>query len=271
MIVAGISALANTDHPAMKPSPDEALQILKEGNGRFMKGESQHPNSTKERLILAGKENQGDYAIATVVTCSDSRVPVERVFDAGVMDIFVIRIAGNVCDIDEVGSIEYGLAHVHTPVLVILGHTQCGAVTAVCNMLEGKAGPLEKNIPPLIDNIFPAARKTMQANPTLHGSPLIEAAVEQNVYQGIEDLFKKSLDTRELVNQGKVKVLGAIYDVGTGEIRWLDEKKPLEILKQIESDSSRPAEKPNTHAPSPTAKVGQPAPHLAPAPLTAKH
>ena len=95
-----------------------------------------------ERLIQAGKESQGDHAYATVITCSDSRVPVERVFDAGVMDIFVIRVAGNVCDVDEVGSIEYGLAHVHTPVLVVLGHTQCGAVTAVTKKVSRESNVL---------------------------------------------------------------------------------------------------------------------------------
>jgi len=88
-----------------------------------VEGKSNYPHTDAARLIQAGKENQGDHAYATVITCSDSRVPVEHIFDAGIMDIFVIRVAGNVCDVDEIGSIEYGLAHVHTPVLVVLGHT----------------------------------------------------------------------------------------------------------------------------------------------------
>lgn len=99
-----------------------------------------------------------------MITCSDSRVPVELVFDAGVMDIFVVRVAGNVCDTDEVGSIEYGLAHVNTPVLVVLGHTQCGAVTAVTHAVQGKGHALELNIPPLVDNIEPAVKRAMVTN-----------------------------------------------------------------------------------------------------------
>ena len=100
------------------------------GNIRFVEGKSQHPHTDSARLIQAGKENQANHAYATVITCSDSRVPVERIFDAGIMDTFVIRVAGNVIDTDEAGSIEYGLAHVNTPVLVVLGHTQCGAILA---------------------------------------------------------------------------------------------------------------------------------------------
>ena len=121
-----------SEQSANKPSPNEILQMLKKGNERFYTGKATYPNTNAARLAQAGTENQGDHAYATVITCSDSRVPVELIFDAGVMDIFVIRVAGNVCDTDEVGSIEYGLAHVHTPILVVLGHTQCGAVTAVC-------------------------------------------------------------------------------------------------------------------------------------------
>jgi len=108
LMLAGVSNV----QAGSKPSPDEAIALLQAGNARFVAGTSEHPHTDAARLIQAGKENQGDHAYATVITCSDSRVPVERVFDAGVMDLFIIRVAGNVCDTDEVGSIEYGLAHV---------------------------------------------------------------------------------------------------------------------------------------------------------------
>ena len=90
---------------AAKPIPDSALNLLKQGNQRFVAGKSIHPNTTVARINQAGRENQGDHAYATVITCSDSRVPVERIFDAGVMDLFVVRVAGNVVDTDEAGSI----------------------------------------------------------------------------------------------------------------------------------------------------------------------
>ena len=222
-----------------KPSPNDAIAILKAGNKRFVEGMSEHPHTDSARLIQAGKENQGDHAYATVITCSDSRVPVEYIFDAGVMDIFVIRVAGNVCDVDEIGSIEYGLAHVHTPVLVVLGHTQCGAVTAVTHALHGKGHTLERNIPPLVDNIEPAVRRAMNNHPDLHGEEIIRHAIEENVWQGIEDLFMNSPSTRDLVNSGAVKVVGAIYDVSTGNIDWLPELRVSDILVKVEAKPER--------------------------------
>ncbi|MBE0665669.1 MAG: carbonic anhydrase, partial [Candidatus Aminicenantes bacterium] len=121
---------------SQKTTPDKAIAILKEGNVRFVSGKATHPHTGAERLAQAGKESQADHAYATVISCSDSRVPVELLFDAGIMDIFVVRVAGNVMDVDEAGSIEYGLVHVNTPVLVVLGHTQCGAVTAVTQVVQ---------------------------------------------------------------------------------------------------------------------------------------
>ncbi len=222
-----------------KPSPDAAITLLKDGNVRFVAGQSEHPHSNVARIEQAGKEDQGDHAYATVITCSDSRVPVERIFDAGVMDIFVIRVAGNVCDTDEVGSIEYGLAHVRTPVLVVLGHTQCGAVKAVTHAVHGTGHALERNIPPLVDNIQPAVRRAMQSHSNTQGDDIIPYAIEENVWQGIEDLLMASPATRELIKSGKAKVVGAIYDVGTGVVNWLPEQKTSAILSKVESNPAR--------------------------------
>jgi len=222
-----------------KPSPDEVIKMLKAGNQRFVGGKSSHPHMNAARLVLAGKENQGDHAYATVITCSDSRVPVELLFDAGIMDIFVIRIAGNVCDTDEVGSIEYGLAHVHTPVLVVLGHTQCGAVTAVTHAIHGKGHALERNIPPLVDNIEYAVHKAMRLHPDVKGDDIIPHAIEENVWEGIRSLFMRSPSTRELVKAGKTKVVGAIYDVSTGKINWLPQEKVSEILNKTDRHPRR--------------------------------
>jgi carbonic anhydrase len=123
-------AFSCSSDSTVERTPEAALKALRQGNERFAAGEAVHPRTDAARLAQAGTESQGDHAYATVLACSDSRVPVERLFDAGVMDIFVVRVAGNVVQGDEAGSIEYGLAHVKTPVLVVLGHTQCGAVTA---------------------------------------------------------------------------------------------------------------------------------------------
>jgi carbonic anhydrase len=240
--IAAVLLLTLLAHPALASkgvTPDQAIKKLKVGNQRFVAETPQHPHTSLARMIQAGKENQGDHAYATLITCSDSRIPLERIFDAGVMDLFVIRVAGNVVDTDEAGSIEYGLAHVNTPVLVVLGHTQCGAVTAVTNAVQGHGHPLEINIPPLVDNIQPAVERAMSMYPNLKGKAIIPAGIEENVWQGIEDLFMESPATRNLVNSGKAKVVGAIYDVATGTVQWLPESKVGNILTNVESNPRR--------------------------------
>lgn len=241
-ILIGILAcsMAPASEPAQaKPGPDEALEILKAGNERFISGRSEHPHADLARIKLAGSASQADHAYATVLTCSDSRIPIERIFDAGVMDLFVIRVAGNVCNTDEIGSIEYGLAHVKTPVLVILGHTQCGAVTAVAQHLQGKGHALERNIPPLVKSIEPAVRRVLRDNAGLESGLLISKGIEENVWSGIENLFLASPAVRELAAQDKVKVVGGIYDVGTGRVAWLPENKVHRLLGRVEADPNR--------------------------------
>jgi carbonic anhydrase len=225
-----------------KATTDEILQMLKDGNERFSVGKSAYLHCDPTRIGLAGRSDQGNYAYVTVLSCSDSRVPVELIFDAGIMDLFVVRVAGNVCDTDEIGSIEYGLAHVKTPLLVILGHTRCGAVTAVSQAVEGHGHKLERNIPPLVDNIIPAVKRAMDQHKDVHGEAIVPFAIEENVWQGVEDLFMKSPAVRDLVNAGKVRVVGAIYDLGTGKVNWLPEAKIRETLERVEASPDRETE-----------------------------
>ncbi|OPZ22653.1 MAG: Carbonic anhydrase [candidate division BRC1 bacterium ADurb.BinA364] len=239
LVLIGAAAASETESAKQKPSPDEAIALLKTGNWRFANSRPQRPRLDTARLRQAGTESQADHAFATVVACSDSRVPVEAIFDAGIMDIFVIRIAGNVCDTDEIGSIEYGLAHVKTPALVILGHTQCGAVTAVTQAIQGRGHALERNIPALVDNIQPAVRRAMASHPELEGDEVIPLAIEENIWQGLEDLFMASPAARELVRSGAVKAVGAMYDVGTGIVQWMPESKSAAVLEAVELNPNR--------------------------------
>ena len=231
LLVAGPASGSDRDTIATAPkmSPETALAALRDGNNRFRTGLATHPHTGFARLAQAGAESQSEHAIATVLSCSDSRVPVERLFDAGVMDLFVIRVAGNISGRTEVGSIEYGLAHVRTPLLVVLGHTQCGAVTAATEAARGTILELETNIPPLLDNIAPAVDRVLVAGP----DDAVERAIVENVWQSIDDLFRTSPAIRALVKSGRVKVVGAIYNVGTGEVTWLPEERPVEILAAV--------------------------------------
>ena len=134
------------------------------------------------------------------------------------------------------------MAHVRTPVLVVLGHTQCGAVTAVTHALEGKGHQLERNIPPLVDNIIPAVKRAMHQHKDAHGDQVIPLAIEENVWQSIEDLFMRSPASREIVKSGQAKVIGAIYDVGTGAVTWLPLEKTDEILQRVEASQKKETE-----------------------------
>ncbi|MCA9730151.1 MAG: carbonic anhydrase, partial [Candidatus Eisenbacteria bacterium] len=140
-------------------TPDQALEALKAGNDRFVTGTSLFPHLDRKRRYETAK---GQTPFVTVIGCSDSRVPIEALFDQGIGDVFVIRVAGNVCDTDEIGSIEYGVDHLGTPLMVVLGHESCGAVTAVVKDAE-----IHGSIPKLVDNIGPAVATARKFHPSL--------------------------------------------------------------------------------------------------------
>lgn len=197
--------------PGPGVSPDTAVKMLKEGNARFVAGKPQHPHQNQERRTLTATKGQTPFA--TILSCSDSRVPVEQIFDQGVGDIFVVRVAGNVAGVDEIASMEYGGEHLQTPVLVVLGHTHCGAVTAVV-----QGAQLHGSLPALAAKIKPAVAKTRAAHPQLQDGPLVAAAIKANVRQAMADLLAQSPIITGLVKAGKLKVVGAIYDLKSGKV-----------------------------------------------------
>lgn len=218
-----------------KPSPDRIYTAMKNGNMRFIKGECIHPRSSAERVKLASVSNQKDYALVTILSCSDSRVPVELIFDAGIMDLFVIRTPGNICKSNEVGGIEYGIHHVYTPLVVILGHSDCGAVTTA---VKG-TGKLERNIPGLLEPIRKVVDRARKGYPGISEEELIKLCIRENVYYEIKILFERSAATRNIVKKGKVKVLGGIYDIDSGKVEWLDAVKINKILAMVEAGEAR--------------------------------
>ncbi len=196
------------------PTADEAQQRLREGNQRFLDGQTTHPNADAARRTLTAKE--GQHPFVTILACSDSRVPLEILFDQGIGDIFVIRVAGNVAGPDELGSLEYGAGHLHTPLLVVLGHTKCGAVGAAATHADVK-GHVKK----LVERIEPAVKRAHQESPNAKGDELTAVAVKENVWLSIADALKHSEEVRELVGEGKLKIVGAVYDIEAGKIEWL--------------------------------------------------
>lgn len=197
-------------------TPDQALTLLKAGNDRYVKGMVLHPRQDQMRRSETVKG--GQHPFATVVGCSDSRQPLEILFDQGVGDLFVVRVAGNLAGEDELGSIEYGTEHLGTPVLLILGHTNCGAVTATAQGAEAHG-----SIPALIKQIVPAVDKVRASDPAATGDVLVSKAIRANVILTMANILQKSELVRHLVTQGKLKVVGGIYDLKTGAIDWMGE------------------------------------------------
>ena len=199
-------------------SADEALRLLTAGNERFASEKPERPNTGLDRVhATAG----GQAPFAAVLSCADSRVPVETVFDRGVGDLFVVRVAGNVADPGTLGSMEYAAEHLHTHLIVVMGHTQCGAVKAAV-----AGGELTGNLPSLIDRIRPAVRTVRAREPGDKGEKLLEDSILQNVHQQIDDAVAKSDLLRQMVHDGKVKIVGALYKIETGRVEWLDDAAP---------------------------------------------
>lgn len=212
---AGLSAAAPTTPAAEKlQSPDAVLQALREGNRRFAANHARHPHSGMLRVRQTWKNGQHPQAV--VLCCSDSRVVPELLFDQGIGDLFAVRVAGNVANEDEVASIEYAVEHLHVGVCVVLGHYECGAVTAVV-----QGGHLPAELEHLVAHIRTAESTVQHDSPALRDKPLIEATVRANVWQSIHDLFAQGAPIREQVRLNRLKVVGAVYRIADGRVDWM--------------------------------------------------
>lgn len=207
---------ATTLFAQQQPTPYESMERLRVGNARFVNQAALHRNLTHERMVETDREGQHPYA--TILGCSDSRVPVESIFDVGIGEIFVIRVAGNVVDVDETGSIEYGVGHVHTPLLVVMGHSHCGAVTAVVNHAH-----VEGSIKPLVEHIQKPANEVMHEKGDAPAEELLEEAIRRNVWNSIQTLLANSGEIRHLVSEGKLLIVGAYYHLDSGQVEWMGE------------------------------------------------
>jgi carbonic anhydrase len=225
---AGAPVYEPTAEPAPAPAApvaapeSDALARLREGSERFAAGRAAHPRADAARLAETAT---GQHPFATVLACSDSRVPVELLFDQGVGDVFVVRVAGNVADTDEIASLEYGVDHLATPVLVVLGHERCGAVTATVEGAETHG-----SIPELLAKIRPAVAQTRRMHPGTEPAALVPLAIRTNVFLAIETLLRRSEAVRKRVAAGELQVVGAIYDLSTGRVEWLGEHRDQALL-----------------------------------------
>ncbi|MEH2402872.1 carbonic anhydrase [Nostoc sp.] len=185
-------------------NPDAALQKLMEGNQRFVQHQPQYPDQSALRLQEVA---QAQHPFATILSCADSRVPAEIVFDQGIGDIFDVRIAGNIATSEAIGSIEYAVVLLGSPLLMVMGHERCGAVTAAVQnqSLLGDIGTFVKAIKPAVEKVKDQS------------GDAVENAVVANVQYQLERLKRSQLLT-EQVRSGKLKIVGGRYDLDTGKV-----------------------------------------------------
>lgn len=204
----------------MTISAQEALQRLVDGNRRFAEGQIsvQSLASPARRSELVA--NQQPFAI--VLGCSDSRVPAEMVFDQGLGDLFVIRVAGNVVAPSQVGSVEFAAEYFGTSLVVVLGHTRCGAVIATIDSLTGGERPPSPNLGSIVGRVRPAVEPLLEANPDGDRDELVRRAVRANVRAAANQLRHGSELLERLIEQQRLLVVGAEYSLDTGVVEFFD-------------------------------------------------
>ncbi|WP_294392070.1 carbonic anhydrase [uncultured Sphingomonas sp.] len=207
--------MATSSSLSAQPTPDEALQRLVDGNDAFVADQPLPSDLSRERRLELA---EGQQPFATLVGCSDSRVGPEQLFGAGLGELFIVRTAGNNVDTAGMGSIEYSVAVLKVPLIVVLGHDSCGAVAAATDVVTKDTrfpGSIGRMIEPIIPAVLVARREVGEEN-------LVARSVEENVRRMVERLRTFSepmlLTPQE---QGELKVVGAVYELATGRVRWL--------------------------------------------------
>ena len=199
---------------------EEVLERLKNGNQRFVQGQTNHQRllSHQERAQMA--ETQEPFAI--ILGCSDSRVPAEMVFDQGLGDLFVIRVAGNIVAPSQVGSVEFAVDSFACPVVVVLGHTHCGAIESTIEVLRNPEMSSSANLMSIVNRVRPSVEILMQTELKDDLEKLSHHAVRSNVFASVNQLRHGSAVLESLIAKGKLKVVGAEYSLETGGVVFYD-------------------------------------------------
>ena len=208
----GAVAQATGEADPRRATPDSALAALKAGNNRFLSG---HPKAHLDALCKVAATAAHQYPIACAFACADSRTPPEAIFDLGIGELFVCRVAGVASSVNDDASLEYGTAILGAPLIVVMGHKGCGAMKAA---IANK--PLPGALPLLVAQIRPAVKRAKLGNPNADAKTLLAAATREQVQGEIRHLLTSPV-IRERVVSGKLKVVGAIYNLEDGTVTWL--------------------------------------------------
>ncbi|MFT6246097.1 MAG: carbonic anhydrase [Salibacteraceae bacterium] len=191
-------------------TPEDAVNLLKQGNIRF----EQNVRSLRDLKSQVDETKKGQYPFAAVLSCIDSRVPAELVFDQGIGDLFSVRIAGNIVNEDILGSLEYSCKVAGSKLIVVMGHSKCGAVTAACNGVE------LGNITALLNKI--TAAKAVKGSNAPVSDESIEAVSHENVAISVNRILDESPILKEMVKNNEIKIVGAMYNVANGNVTFMD-------------------------------------------------
>lgn len=199
-----------------KITPTQALEMLKEGNQRFLNG-TQRKRELNQQVIQTA---QGQYPFASIVGCIDSRVPTSHIFDQGIGSLFSARVAGNIINDDILGSLEFACKLAGSKIVVVLGHTSCGAVKGACDQAE------LGNLTALLSKINPAVLNTKEPqDPGLRNSKnseFVDAVALENVKLTVQNIRTYSNVLRIMEQEGAIKIVGAMYDVQTGKVNFIE-------------------------------------------------
>jgi carbonic anhydrase len=204
----------------MTPALD-ALERLREGNHRFVSDEVSEEALASREHRAGAAEPQNPFAI--ILACSDSRVPTELIFDQGIGDLFVIRVAGNIVAPSQIGSIEYAAKQFGTPLVVVLGHSNCGAIIATLQELALNESHRSPNLRAIVDRIRPAVEPVIGDQLNVDDEATITRCVRANVRASVEQLQHGSLIVEQLIDANELRIVGAEYSIETGRIEFFEE------------------------------------------------
>jgi carbonic anhydrase len=199
---------AHTRKSQSEMTPQLALSYLKEGNQRFVENLRAHRNLLEQ----VNETAEGQYPFATILSCIDSRTSAELIFDQGLGDIFSVRVAGNVVNDDILGSMEYACKVAGSKLLVVLGHSKCGAVISACKHV------VLGNITTLLSKIQPAVRKVEATYSDIVSDEAVQAVADENVRESIRHILQRSTILSEMVEKGEIAIVGTMYDVESGKV-----------------------------------------------------
>lgn len=207
---------AHTKETQATMTPEKSLQFLKEGNLRFQN----NLKANRNLLEQVNDTSEGQFPFATILSCIDSRVSAELVFDQGLGDIFSVRIAGNFVNEDILGSMEFACKLAGTKLIVVLGHTSCGAVKGACDHAEmGNLTKLIEKITPAVKAVKEPSEESMRTSKNLE---FVDSVSEKNVHLTIERIHSESPILDEMEKNGEIKIIGAMYDINTGAVTFFE-------------------------------------------------